>query len=119
LSTWTTSPPPPAVDGLIGPLPAAEQLYLERSPLSHPERFRVPLLLLQGADDPVVPPAQSEAIRDALAARGIPHAYVVYPGEGHGFRSADNVVHALETELAFLGAVFGFETPGVESVDLR
>ncbi len=70
------------LDGLIGPLPAAEQLYLERSPLSHPERFRVPLLLLQGADDRVVPPAQSEAIRDALAARGIPHAYVALRGRG-------------------------------------
>ncbi|GAA3206707.1 S9 family peptidase [Microbacterium terregens] len=106
------------LDGLIGPLPDAEQLYLERSPLSHPDRFRVPLLLLQGAEDPVVPPAQSEAIRDALAARGIPHAYVVYEGEGHGFRRADNVVNALETELAFLGAVFGFDTPGVPPLEL-
>jgi dipeptidyl aminopeptidase/acylaminoacyl peptidase len=106
------------LDGLIGPLPDAEQLYLERSPLSHPERFRVPVLLLQGADDRVVPPAQSEAIRDALATRGIPHAYVVYEGEGHGFRRAETVVHALETELAFLGAVFGFETPGVAPLTL-
>jgi dipeptidyl aminopeptidase/acylaminoacyl peptidase len=106
------------LDGLIGPLPEAEQLYLDRSPLSHPERFRVPLLILQGADDPVVPPAQSEAIRDALADRGIPHAYIVYDGEGHGFRRAENVAHALETELAFLGAVFGFETPGVPPVTL-
>ena len=106
------------LDGLIGPLPEAEQLYLDRSPLSHPERFRVPLLLLQGADDKVVPPAQSEAIRDALAARGIPHAYVAYEGEGHGFRRAESVVHALESELAFLGAVFGFETPGVAPITL-
>jgi dipeptidyl aminopeptidase/acylaminoacyl peptidase len=106
------------LDGLIGPLPGAEQLYLDRSPLSHPERFRVPLLLLQGAEDPVVPPAQSEAIRDALAARGVPHAYVVYEGEGHGFRRAENVAHALESELAFLGAVFGFETPGVPPLSL-
>ena len=106
------------LDGLIGPLPAAEQLYIDRSPLSHPERFRVPLLLLQGADDPVVPPAQSEAIRDALAKHGIPHAYVVYEGEGHGFRRAENVVNALETELAFLGAVFAFETPGVAPLSL-
>ena len=66
----------------------------------------------------MVPPAQSEAIRDALAARGIPHAYVVYDGEGHGFRRAENVIHALETELAFLGAVFGFETPGVAPLTL-
>ncbi|MCR2810005.1 MULTISPECIES: prolyl oligopeptidase family serine peptidase [unclassified Microbacterium] len=106
------------LDGLIGPLPEAEHVYLERSPLSHPDRFRVPLLLLQGAEDPVVPPAQSEAIRDALAARGIPHAYVVYEGEGHGFRRAENVVNALETELAFLGAVFGFATPGVAPLEL-
>ena len=106
------------LDGLIGPLPAAEKLYIERSPLSHPERFRVPLLLLQGAEDPVVPPAQSEAIRDALAAHGIPHAYVVYVGEGHGFRRAENVINALETELAFLGAVFGFDTPGVPPLAL-
>ena len=106
------------LDGLIGPLPDAEQLYVERSPLSHPERFRVPLLLLQGAEDAVVPPAQSEAIRDALAERGIPHAYVVYAGEGHGFRRAENIMHALETELAFLGAVFGFETPDVPALAL-
>ena len=93
-------------------------LYVERSPLTHPERFRVPLLLLQGADDPVVPPAQSEAIRDALAQRGIPHAYVVYEGEGHGFRRAETVIDALERELAFLGAVFGFATPGVPPLTL-
>jgi len=106
------------LDGLIGPLPEAEQLYIDRSPLSHADRFRVPLLLLQGADDPVVPPAQSEAIRDALAERGIPHAYVLYEGEGHGFRRAETVVNALESELAFLGAVFGFETPGVARLAL-
>ena len=47
------------LDGLIGPLPDAEGVYLERSPLSHSERFRVPILLLQGADDLVVPPSQS------------------------------------------------------------
>ncbi|MGX1690023.1 S9 family peptidase [Microbacterium sp. NPDC055442] len=106
------------LDGLIGPLPEAEDVYIERSPLSRPALFRVPLLLLQGADDRVVPPAQSEAVRDALAAHGVPHAYVLYEGEGHGFRKAETVVHALETELAFLGAVFGFTPPDVPPVTL-
>ncbi|WP_345802129.1 prolyl oligopeptidase family serine peptidase [Microbacterium sp. AZCO] len=106
------------LDGLIGPLPRAERLYVERSPLSRPERFRVPVLLLQGSEDEVVPPSQSEAIRDALAARGIPHSYVVYEGEGHGFRKAETVVDALEKEIAFLGAVFGFETPDVPPLEL-
>ncbi|MAP63292.1 MAG: S9 family peptidase [Microbacterium sp.] len=107
------------LDGLIGPLPQAEHLYLDRSPLTHAEHFSAPLLLLQGSEDAVVPPAQSEAIRDALAARGIPHAYVLYEGEGHGFRRAETIVHAIESEYAFLGAVFGFDTPGVHAVPLR
>jgi len=97
------------IDGLVGPLPEYEQLYIERSPLTHTDRIAVPVLLLQGGEDRVVPPSQSEAIRDALAARGIDHEYVLYPAEGHGFRSGDTIVDALERELTFLGRVFGFE----------
>ena len=96
------------IDGLVGLLPESEQIYIDRSPLTHADRIDVPVLLLQGADDLVVPPSQSEAIRDALAARGIPHEYVLYPGEGHGFRRAETIVDALERELAFLGRAFGF-----------
>ncbi|HTN55120.1 MAG TPA: prolyl oligopeptidase family serine peptidase, partial [Microbacterium sp.] len=96
------------LNGLVGPLPEAEAVYIERSPLTHVERIDVPVLLLQGEDDRVVPPSQSEAIRDALAARGIPHEYVLYPGEGHGFRRAETIVSSLQTELRFLGATFGF-----------
>lgn len=106
------------LDGLIGALPEAETLYRARSPLNRAEGFGVPLLLLQGAEDAVVPPAQSEAIRDALAARGVPHAYVLYEGEGHGFRRAETLTHALESELAFLGHVFEFETPGIPPITL-
>jgi dipeptidyl aminopeptidase/acylaminoacyl peptidase len=100
------------IDGLVGPLPTSEELYIERSPLTHADRIDVPVLLLQGADDIVVPPSQSEAIRDALARRGVDHEYVLYPGEGHGFRRAETVVDALERELAFLGRAFGF-TPSL------
>jgi len=107
------------LDGLIGPLPDAESVYVERSPLSHPERFRVPLLILQGTEDRVVPPSQAEAISGALRAHGVPHAYVLYDGEGHGFRRAETVIDSLRRELGFLGAVFGFETPGVEPLALE
>src|SRR5690606_12926239 len=62
------------LDGMVGPLPEAEALYIERSPLSHLERLRTPLLIEQGLEDRVVPPSQSEAVRDALAANGVPHA---------------------------------------------
>ncbi|WP_091225758.1 prolyl oligopeptidase family serine peptidase [Microbacterium sp. 3J1] len=100
------------IEGLVGPLPEAERLYGERSPLTHADRIDVPVLLMQGADDGVVPPTQSEAIRDALEARGVDHEYVLYPGEGHGFRASETIVDALERELAFLGRVFGFTPAG-------
>lgn len=102
------------INGLVGPLPEAEQLYIDRSPLTHVERIDVPVLLLQGEDDRVVPPSQSEAIRDALDARGVEHEYVLYPGEGHGFRRAETIIDALERELAFLGKAFGFDPSTAE-----
>ncbi|QDE35329.1 S9 family peptidase [Microbacterium foliorum] len=96
------------IEGLVGPLPDAEAVYIDRSPLTHVDRIDVPVLLMQGAEDRVVPPSQSEAIRDALAQRGVEHEYVLYTGEGHGFRASETIVDALERELAFLGRVFGF-----------
>ncbi|WP_217585206.1 prolyl oligopeptidase family serine peptidase, partial [Microbacterium sp. GbtcB4] len=68
------------LDGLVGPLPAAEHVYIVRSPLTHADRIDVPVLLLQGGEDRGVPPSQSEAIRDALAANGIDHGYGLDPG---------------------------------------
>ncbi|WP_402845577.1 prolyl oligopeptidase family serine peptidase [Microbacterium sp. GXS0129] len=101
------------LDGLIGRFPDDEDVYIERSPLTHADRIAAPVLILQGADDPVVPPSQSEMIRDALAERGVPHAYVLYPGESHGFRSRETVIDATERELAFLAAAWGFDPDGI------
>ena len=107
------------LDSLVGPLPQAEAVYVERAPLSHVEDLSCPVLLLQGADDPVVPRAQAEAFADALARKGLPHALLVFPGEQHGFRRAENVVASLEAELSFYGQVWGFTPPGVPRLRLR
>ena len=97
------------LDGMIGPYPEAKAIYDERSPINHTEGFSCPLLVLQGAQDEVVPPNQAEAIVAALAAKGLPHAYLLFEGEQHGFRRAENIVRSLEAELWFYGRVFGFE----------
>jgi dipeptidyl aminopeptidase/acylaminoacyl peptidase len=97
---------------LVGPYPERADVYRERSPIHFVDRISTPMLVLQGADDRVVPPAQSELIVDALAARGVPHAYLLYEGEGHGFRKAENIVDSLEAELSFYGQVLGFEPAG-------
>lgn len=96
-------------DGLIGPLPEAEQVYVERSPLSHLDALHGDLLLLQGADDLIVPLNQAEAMADAVRAAGKPVEMVVYDGEGHGFRRAESTIDAHQRELAHYGRVFGFE----------
>jgi dienelactone hydrolase len=106
------------LDGLIGPLPEALPLYESRAPLNNVDGLSCPVLLLQGLDDPVVPPAQSEMFRDAMVAKGIPHAYLAYPGESHGFRRAETQIHAREAELSFYGQVLGFETPGIPELEL-
>jgi dipeptidyl aminopeptidase/acylaminoacyl peptidase len=96
------------LDTLIGPYPAARQKYVERSPIHFTDRLSSALILFQGLEDKVVPPNQSEMMADAVRRKGLPVAYVAYPGEQHGFRKAENIVRSLEAELYFYAAVFGF-----------
>ena len=97
---------------LVGPYPERADLYRERSPIHYTDRLSTPMLVLQGADDRVVPPSQAELIVGALRERGVAHAYLLYDGEGHGFRRAENIVGSLEAELSFYGQVLGFEPAG-------
>ena len=94
---------------LIGPYPAARDLYRARSPIHAVERLACPLILLQGLEDKVVPPNQSEMMAEALRAKGLPVAYLAFEGEQHGFRKAATIIRSLEAELYFYGAVFGFK----------
>lgn len=101
---------------LVGPYPEAADLYEKRAPINHVSKISCPVLLLQGDEDKVVPPAQSQVVADALAERGIAHAYILFEGEQHGFRKSENIVRALESSLAFYAQIFDFETdvPAIE-----
>ena len=96
------------LDNLIGAYPEHKTRYTERSPIHYADQIKVPLLVLQGDEDKVVPPAQSEAIVAAVAAQGLAHAYVVFEGEQHGWRQESTLIRALELELWFYGAALGF-----------
>lgn len=106
------------VDGLIGPLPDAAELYESRAPINHIDELATPVLLLQGLDDPIVPPSQAERFIEGLKSRGVRYAYRFYEGESHGFRRVETKVDALERELGFYGAVLGFAPPGVPELEL-
>jgi len=97
------------LDSLVGEWPAESDIYDERSPIHHTHRLSTPMIVLQGADDPVVPPSQAEQLVEALTNAGIPHAYVLFEGESHGFRKAETIARALDAELSFLGQVLGFD----------
>ena len=95
-------------DGLFGPWPETADVYLARSPVRHTEGLRTPLIVFQGLQDKIVLPDQAELIVAALRENSVPHAYVAYEGEQHGFRKAASVKRTAEAELYFYGRVLGF-----------
>ncbi|MFJ2211230.1 S9 family peptidase [Streptomyces sp. NPDC101062] len=103
---------------LIGPFAEVPGRYRERSPLQHVDRITAPFLLLQGLDDVICPPAQSARFLARTAGRGIPHAYIAFEGEGHGFRRADTMVRALEAELSLYAQTFGLTRTDVPRLEL-
>lgn len=104
------------LDQLIGPYPAAQDIYRARSPIHHLDKLSSPVIFFQGLDDRVVPPQQAQLMVEAMQRKGLPVAYVPFPGEGHGFRKAANIAAALQAELEFYQQVFALPpcTPGAQ-----
>lgn len=101
---------------LIAPYPQKKEVYRARSPLHFVARAAFPLLLMQGLEDPVVPPNQAEEMAQALRAAGLPFAYLPFEGEGHGFRRQKNIVRSFAAELSFYGQIFGFSPESADFV---
>ncbi|MFJ3303991.1 prolyl oligopeptidase family serine peptidase [Streptomyces sp. NPDC086549] len=106
------------LESLVGPLAEVPARYAERSPSEHADRITAPFLLLQGLDDVICPPAQCARFLARLDGRRVPHAYLTFEGEGHGFRRAGTLVRALEAELSLYAQVFGLNPPGVPTLEL-
>ena len=83
--------------------------FLEQiSPYNHAAQIRTPMLILQGTNDPRVPPSESEQIVAALEGSKTPVWYVLFDAEGHGFRRRantdfDSAVTALFLQQYLLG----------------
>ena len=90
------------LDMLLGPLPAAADIYRQRSPVFHADKLVDPIAIFQGDVDKVVPRNQSDAIVESLRARNVPHEYHVYEGEGHGWRRPDTIEAFYTSVLGFL-----------------
>lgn len=97
------------LDRLIGPYPESQDLYQARSPIHFSDRLACPVIFFQGLEDKIVLPNQAETMVEALAAKGLPVAYVPFEAEQHGFRRSDNIQRALDGEFYFYSQIFGFE----------
>ena len=97
------------LDSLVGPYPEEAQRYHDRSAINFMDQLATPMIILQGLEDEIVPPSQAEIMVEALESKGLPYAYIGFPGEQHGFRQAKNIIRAQEAELYFYGKVLGFE----------
>ena len=100
------------LDSLVGAYPADEAIYAARAPINAVDKLNCPILLLQGDEDKIVPLNQAQLMHEALLAKNIPCKLKVYEGEQHGFRKAENIEDALNSELYFYSKVFGFACAG-------
>jgi dipeptidyl aminopeptidase/acylaminoacyl peptidase len=100
------------MDSMVGPYPEAADVYRDRSPIHHTGQLSKPMLILQGLDDKVVLPDQAERMVEALDRNAIPYTYLLFEGEGHGFRKAENIEASVKAELLFYSWVFGFAPTG-------
>jgi dipeptidyl aminopeptidase/acylaminoacyl peptidase len=106
------------LESLVGPLAEVPGRYRERSPLNGAQRITAPFLLLQGLDDVICPPVQCERFLEQVKGRGVPHAYLAFEGEGHGFRRADTIVRALEAELSLYAQTFGLDRDDIPRLEM-
>ncbi|KAI7898646.1 Alpha/Beta hydrolase protein [Cokeromyces recurvatus] len=105
-------------DRLIGEYPREKEIYIDRSPLFKANQIECPIIFFQGSQDKVVPPSQAEVMVNALKQNHVPVAYVLYEGEAHGFRRAENIKRTIELEQWFYGQIFGFPVEDVEGVKI-
>lgn len=95
------------LDNLIAPYPERKDVYAERSPLHNHDSISSPTIFFQGTEDKVVPPSQSETMYRSLRNKGLPTCYLLYEGEGHGFRKAETQKSVIDSEFAFYTRLFG------------
>lgn len=97
------------LDSLIGPYPERADLYQSRSPINAIDKLSCPIIFFQGDEDKIVPPNQAELMVNALKEKKLPVAYLLFEGEQHGFRKAENIRRAIDGEFYFYSRVFGFK----------
>jgi dipeptidyl aminopeptidase/acylaminoacyl peptidase len=78
-----------------------KEALLKLSPVTYIDRLKAPLLIVAGANDPRVPVGEGVQMHDALVARGVKSALIIFPDEGHGAAKRANQVVQYGASLEF------------------
>jgi dipeptidyl aminopeptidase/acylaminoacyl peptidase len=97
------------LDRLVGEYPAKKDIYIERSPINHVKNLSKPIIFFQGSEDKIVLPSQAEIMVNALREKHLPVAYVLFDGEQHGFRKAENIRKSLDGQFYFFSKILRFQ----------
>lgn len=106
------------LERLLQTADSSDEIWTERSPLFHVHNINVPVLLLQGTNDPIVPLSQTQHIFDELASAGKEVALVTFEGEGHGFVRPESIIRARRVELSFYAQVWGIDIDDPAEIDI-
>jgi dienelactone hydrolase len=93
------------LEWLIAKYPDEKETYKARSPINFADKLSVPVIFLQGEDDPIVPRNQAERMVNSIRSNGLPLEYLLFKDEQHGLRIAENIKRALDAELYFYSSV--------------
>jgi dipeptidyl aminopeptidase/acylaminoacyl peptidase len=87
--------------------PEGRAQLIRQSPLTHADKIKTPLLVVQGANDVRVKKSQADQMVISLRDRGFPVEYMVAPDEGHGFARRVNIMAAMVMTEKFLSKYLG------------
>lgn len=81
------------------------EVYDERSPITYVDNIDVPLLIVQGGNDPRVPQNEADQLVSSLTERGIPHEYVLFEDGGHAVVKTENKAEYLSRSISLFHTV--------------
>ncbi|HRO68605.1 MAG TPA: prolyl oligopeptidase family serine peptidase, partial [Pseudobdellovibrionaceae bacterium] len=77
------------------------EALIELSPITHINRVKGPLLIIQGLNDPRVPAGEAVQMQEIMKSKGLASELMIYADEGHGAGKRDNRAGQLAHTISF------------------
>jgi len=91
----------------VGDIETEKEFLESRSPLFRVDSIRIPMMIVQGANDPRVKQAEADQIVEVMKQKGIDYEYLLFPDEGHGLAIPENRLKFYAAAEKFLAKHLG------------